>query len=107
MSNWGAITDGIHEAGIRHFGQTATYTPAAGGGPFTIEVEFKLDAERTSFDSGFEVVERQPRATVRIADLPAEPAVDDTLVIGGVSYRVMVTEPDGGGGTDLFLHRSV
>ena len=85
-------------------GVAASYTPS-GGAPATVNGIF--DREFTGVDPGssVEVDSDQPRFTCAEADV-AGAARDDTLVVGGTTYRVAVVQPDGTGVVTLVLEET-
>jgi len=70
-----------------NFMQTATFTPAVGD-PVSIKVEF-LEDEATE-PVGLESEVAMTRRTIQflMADLAAEPNVDETFTIGVTAYKV-------------------
>lgn len=89
------------------FAVAATWTPAAGGGPFTIQVIFD-NAYR-----GFGVAEadqagREPEAWARDDQLAQGSGMKrgDQIVINSVTYKVGNIEPDGTGVSRLALRKT-
>lgn len=90
------------------FGEAATYTRAADGAVSALtRVIFDEDATVVSQELGVPVRSGQPGIAVRLADLSAEPARGDTVVVRSESFRVVDILGDGQGGAVLLLHRVV
>lgn len=92
---WGAY--------FNEFARPAIWTPAAGGGPFTIDVIFD-NAFRQIGIGEAGAAGRDPRCLARDDQLAQSTiARGDTMVINGVTYKVATHEPDGTGATDIEL----
>ena len=99
------LADAAITAARDEFASAVVYSPAAGGGPYT------LDA---ILDRPFEAVElgpaevalagRRPVLDLRLSDLPVDPVPGDSLTVDGGTYTVEEIEPDGRGSAKLFLH---
>lgn len=86
------------------FATAATWTPAAGGGPYTVNVIFDNDYYQTQIgDAG--AAGRQPMVLASDTQLAQGAGIkrNDSLVISGTTYKVRGIEPDGTGVTLLTL----
>lgn len=86
------------------FGASAVYTTLTGRTyPAFDGILDKGFAEAGTVE-GVGVASTEPRFTCRTADLPAEARDGDQLVVDGVTYRIIVREPDDTGDmTELVL----
>jgi len=86
------------------FAYAATWTPAAGGGPFTVNVIF----ENGYFESPIgnsDVAGRETMCWASDAQLTQGSGIkrNDSIVIQSVTYKVADSQPDGTGVTALKL----
>jgi hypothetical protein len=86
------------------FAYTATWTPAAGGGPFTLQVIF----DNANFDSligDAGATGLRPLCMASDTQLAQGAGIkrNDALVISGITYKVSDIQPDGTGVTTLML----
>lgn len=95
-------------AGIETFGDPVLYQPA-GGEPFELPLAVYMAPLETFDIGGGEAVASTtaPTLGVNLSDFPegVEPAVGDTLVREGITWRVADVQFDGVGGAKLPLHR--
>ncbi len=87
------------------FGEPATYVYEDGT---EIALNGIFDNDFISVDpgSGAPVQGRNPRFVVPTAKLPKEPTVNDHVIVRGINYRVIESQPDGTGLTDLFFQHN-
>lgn len=103
---WADLADRVLKTTIGTFKTRlpATYTPSVGS---PVEIEGVYDAPDHSSDpqstAAFDTV--APRLGIRLADLALPPDAGDTLVVNGLTYRVIGVEEDGQGGAELVLNR--
>jgi len=85
-------------------GVEVTYAPAVGAAVLVTGI-FDAQYQLTKGDAEAGVGTLGPAVFLRLADLPADPELDDpTLTIGGVDYRMIgAPQPDGMGGVLLVL----
>jgi len=105
--NWDAIAGRIVRTTTRLFsGSTAiTYTPT-GGAPVVLSgrsIFTAAHAEDTVDNGEVSVQTVAPTLDLWLADLAAPPAENDSVTVGGVSYRVANCELDGEGGAFVIL----
>jgi hypothetical protein len=86
------------------FAYAATWTPVAGGGPYTVNVIF----DNANFDSNIGsagATGLQPMCLAADDQLAQGSGIkrNDALVINGVTYKVANIDPDGSGVTNLTL----
>ncbi len=104
------LADDIHENVKCAFGETqaVTYLPLAGGSTVITGV---FNDRHNVVDPDTERVIASNIITlgVKLADLPAIPVKNDKVSITktGKTYRVVNSEEDGQGWTELFLHESI
>ena len=86
------------------FAYAATWTPAAGGGPYTLEVIFDNEYFEASMGEAG-AAGRQPMCMAADDQLAQGSGIkrNDTLVINGVTYKVREIQPDGTGVSRLML----
>lgn len=88
---WADALDALNQAVVDTdlgFGQTCTLTPTIGT-PYTVRAVVDESADPFADLPGRNLLEIRYTATVRAADLPADPAQGDTLTTaGGTEYRV-------------------
>jgi hypothetical protein len=84
------------------FGQSATFTHST----TTTTIYGIFDNEYVEVDLGGQVnfASVQPKFLVRTADVSTA-VEDDTIVTGGVTYKIKVVQPDGTGMTTLILEK--
>lgn len=100
---WAASLDRAIKTVRDTFPATATLAPRAGGShALTLVFDEVFQIEGTDQD-GLRVMTTEPRATVRLADLPVVPKVYDSLTIGTGTYRISRVAPDGSGMVALSL----
>jgi len=102
--------DQVNQAVNGAFGEGLIYQPAAGGPPKNITGVF-TDAYKMAFQDGQGGVgwtTTAPSVGVRLADLPAAPAKDDSItrVRTGEVFLVFDQQPDGLGWVHLQLKKS-
>lgn len=80
------------------FAYTATWTPAAGGGPFTLQVIFENGYFEAPIGSA-EVAGRETLCWARDDQLGQGSGIkrNDVLAINAVNYKVAEIQPDGTG----------
>lgn len=83
-------------------GREIAYRPAVGGEQLVRGV-FGRPHELLPVGDGVEVTSDRPAVMIRIADLDAEPARDDQILISGTLYRVAEVREDGYGAAELLL----
>lgn len=99
------LADAAILAARNEFGSTVVYTPAAGGGPYTLTAILDRPYQSTVISPAeVELAGRGPVLDLRLADLAVEPLQGDALTVDGGSYTVEEVEPDGRGGVKLLLH---
>lgn len=98
-----SVFDGLAEAFTSALGEPVTYTPA-GGAPAAISGIFELQAQAVFADPGAESV--APRLSVNRADLAADPAAGDAVIVRGTAYAVRVARPDGKDMVELQLEEA-
>lgn len=87
------------------FAYAATWTPAAGGGPYTLNVIF----DNANFDSPIGsagatgLTPTCMAADDQLAQVSGGAKRNDTLVINGTTYKIADIQPDGTGVTALVL----
>lgn len=93
-------------AGLRTFGDPVLYQPATGT-PFQVPLAvFTAPFEAIELGGGEASVSTgTPTLGVDLADFPSAPAIGDTLVREGVTWRVSDVQRDGQGGATLRLQR--
>lgn len=92
------VFDGLPDVFARSFGETVLYN---GGEIVGIWIQVPI---LDSLSSGPEVATNRTELHVRSSDFPTEPAEGDTVVRGGVTYRVDAPpQPDGKGMIALTL----
>lgn len=86
------------------FAYAATWTPAAGGGPYVVNVIFD-NAYIESQIGDANVAGRQPMCMASDTDLAQGSGIkrNDSLAINGTTYKVAEIHPDGTGVTALML----
>jgi hypothetical protein len=96
--------EGLLDATQELLGEEVTFSPAAGGGPFTLNAIFDTDTEVVGGDAG--VVSYVPTLALKLSDCPVEPDEGDEFTIGGVDYKVgYFLEKDAEGGAVLVLNK--
>lgn len=88
---------------VDEFGVSATYTPQSGAAA-TISVIFDNDVQETDAGGQITFVTAVPRVIARTIDVP-NAAEGDAIVIGGISYIVLVALNGSLGTTELRLER--
>jgi hypothetical protein len=88
---------------LADFGVSATYTPA-GGQATAVTVIFDSDFQEADAGGSITFAIEIPRVLAKTADF-ASAAEGDSLVIGGVTYTILVVMPDGQGMTELRLEK--
>ena len=74
------------------FAVAATYTPAGGGAPQSVDVIFDATAPKESAGDGELAVVKRRRLLVRRAQCDTAPAKGSTWLVAGVSYRARAVE---------------
>jgi len=94
----------MDRAAVEHLGGVeVTYQPADGPA-VTVTGIFQVQYVLAQGDAEAGVETLAPTLFVQVADLPADPMVDDpTLTIGGIVYRVIERQPDDAGAIKLVL----
>lgn len=105
LMDWSGKVESLLGNCVDTFGTDAIYKP----------VTASQYALRGVFDKAYKSVDPQtdnagvvstyPAFGVRLSDMEATPAKGDQVIVGGVTYRVIRSEPDGQGGSTLVLHR--
>lgn len=91
----------------RTLGRPATYTPAAGGGPYSLQAVITMPSEGSPIDGTSGSVEMTvPTALIELSDLPVEPRSGDTLTCDGVTFTVRRPRPTGNGAVKLELNQT-
>ena len=86
------------------FATTATWTPAAGGGPYTLNVIFdNANFDSAIGDAGATGLKPMCMAADTALAQGAGMKRNDALLINGVTYKVANIEADGTGVTALML----
>lgn len=105
---WG-LADAATIAARDEFASAIVYTPAAGGGPFTLDAVFDRPFEEVVLgpaEAG--IAARRPVVDLRLGDLNegnTDPVPGDTLTVDGSNaYTIEEVEPDGRGSAKLYLH---
>lgn len=102
--SWDDKTDLILRTTISAFKTTAIYTRAADPlNPISLNGVFNKPEVSVDPNTGVPVSSTAPSFGIRLADLPAQPAAGDAILIKAVSYRVIESSEDGQGGTTLRL----
>lgn len=104
--SWADMADNVLQTTIGTFKTAGSYTRAAGGSAIAINGVFDKNEQAVDPQTGAPVDSFQPTFGIRLADLPAEPASGDTIVIATVTYRILASEEDGQGGSRLILNRT-
>ena len=94
-------TEALLKAVNTTFGTEATYTQTDGGVVTTLKGVFDRVYVEIQDYNGMSAVFK-----ITLADLPAEPAEDDTLLIGSTTYAVRHCEPDAHGSATLILKKA-
>jgi len=87
---------------LADFGQSATFTHSST--TTTITGIFDNDFVEVDMGGGVGVVSAEPKFFVRSSDVSTA-VEDDTIVTGGVTYKIKVVQPDGTGMTILVLEK--
>ncbi|WP_299393276.1 head-tail joining protein [Pelagibius sp.] len=87
------------------FGVAATWSPAGGGGPITVNGIFDNEFASGLQEDDVAVETSQPRFTCASEDVP-NIAQGDSLTVNATIYAVVGVQPDGTGITELLLEPS-
>lgn len=82
-----------------------TIQHAAGGAPYDVDGIFESESIDVDPDTGVQVISNQPAMSFALADLQQDPLEGDTLIVRGITYRVVEPTYDGQGTVTLRLHR--
>jgi hypothetical protein len=93
-------------AGYLQFGASVTYLPKEGGDPLAITGVYSAPSELVEIGAPTSISTSAPVLGVEREDLPSGDRIGDTLVLGGVTWKVIDVREDGEGGADLMLHRA-
>lgn len=104
---WEQMVDDAHAACEAVFGEgdeqvTITHY---GGSAYTANGIFDAESIQVDPDTGVEVISNQPVMSFRLSLLQEHPDDGDTVVIRGVTYRVIEPMGDGQGTVTVRLHR--
>lgn len=104
MAVWPALMGLLDRVVIETLAIPTTYTPEDGA---PVSVQGVFDAAYVRVDVGEAGVSSSgPSVFYRLADLPADPELDEpTVAVNGVGYRVVEVKKDGQGGVRLLLHK--
>lgn len=103
---WSDLYNSILSQALRTLGQDVQYTPAATGVAVTIRGIFSKPNESVDVTHGMApITGTRPTLGIRLSDLAAKPTKSDTVVVNGVTYRVIDSSEDGEGGSRLQLQK--
>ena len=97
--------NGLLGVATRRLGEPVVYF-CDGHDPVSIQAVYDGLFEEIDPNTGAVVVSSKPTIGVRDSDLPATPAIGDTLTIGAQGYKVIEAQTDGQGGSKLLLHKT-
>src|SRR5690348_13864215 len=103
--DWEDHVEGIQDTCLDVFGvgdDEVSYSPAAGGGPFTLNGIFDRETEIVQGDT----ITFRPTLELKLADLAVDPEQDDSVTIAGETYKVDWVRKDGVGGAVLIMTRT-
>lgn len=103
MSAWATSLDAALTVVRDTFPAAVSYTPASTGTPEAITAVFDEAHEAVDISTGTPVSTTRPALWVRLADLSVAPRQEDRVVVAGRTFSVADTQPDGAGGSTLFL----
>ncbi len=104
MRDWSTYEDRMLVAGRQHLGQTVVYTPVSTGVAQTLRAVY--DRRSVLLNSVGEVGVREQMCEMqyRAADFSPSPVVNDSITIGGQTFRVsQPPQADGQGGAVVML----
>lgn len=86
------------------FGKDVTYTRASDSFTYADPIQGVFD--NAFYEANNNVSTTAPVLRVRLADFPVAPAVDDTLTVSSIGYKVIDIHLDAFGGATLILHET-
>ena len=88
---------------LRSFGEPAVYLPVQSTQRINITVIFDETFRTLDVETGTTVQSTQPKAGIKLSELPFEPRAGDRLLIRNKTYRITEYQPDGQGGAEVLL----
>lgn len=108
LTPWEEMVDQAMDDCIAVFGEGAdqvTYTHAGSLTSYTLDGIFEAESVEADPDTGVAVISNSPQISFKLSDMEADPDMNDTIVIRGVTYRVKEPQFDGQGTVTLRLFR--
>lgn len=87
------------------FGESVKYIPLKTGSSFTISAIFDGPFEQVDPDTEVVVASNQFTIGVKLSDLQFAPVKGDKVEIREILYRVIDSQEDGQGGSEIMLHK--
>jgi hypothetical protein len=102
---WQQTADRTLKTAIQAFKTPGVYTRAAApGSPISLDGVFSKKSQMVNPETGVSVDSNRPSYGIRRADLPADPLPADTILVSGITYRIIEVNEDGEGGVELILN---
>lgn len=102
--SWRDLTANVMRTCRDTFGENVVYI-SKGLAPQSIQAIFDNEFQQVDPTTGILVVSQQPIIGILDTDLQQASGPGDRVLIRGIEYRIVETQPDGQAGTKLLLNK--